>query len=406
MFLAGNAVFLSFGVGTILVVAVAVLGSRHRAARDALLARRQGLDREGPRAVPRRPAPPQPRRVARVGRDPRPRAQAPRRLGDRRRAGCCVALALPALGMHTINPGVAGLPRSLPIMQTYDRIQAAFPGGPLPAVVVVQADDVTRARGAGRDRGAARGARRQSKDFGQPVTTHDQPAPRRSRSSASRWPATAPTTRSEAALATLRDDVIPQTLGARAAASQVDVTGMTAGSKDFNDTMKSHLPIVFAFVLGLAFLLLLVTFRSIVIPIKAIVLNLLSVGAAYGDPHARLPGRARREPARLPLDRRHHVVAAAVPVRDPVRPVDGLPRVHPQPDPRGGRRRHEHRPRGRARHQADRRRGHERGGRDGRGVRDLRHAELARVQADGRRPGGRRPDRRDASCGRCCCPRR
>jgi RND superfamily putative drug exporter len=57
---------------------------------------------------------------------------------------------------------------------------------------------------------------------------------------------------------------------------------MTAGSKDFNDAMKSHLPIVFGFVLGLAFLLLLVTFRSIVIPIKAIVLNLLSVGAAYG----------------------------------------------------------------------------------------------------------------------------
>jgi uncharacterized membrane protein YdfJ with MMPL/SSD domain len=46
--------------------------------------------------------------------------------------------------------------------------------------------------------------------------------------------------------------------------------------------MTSHLPLVFAFVLGLAFLLLLVTFRSIVIPLKAIVLNLLSVGAAYG----------------------------------------------------------------------------------------------------------------------------
>ena len=57
---------------------------------------------------------------------------------------------------------------------------------------------------------------------------------------------------------------------------------MTAGSKDFNDKMKSHLPIVFAFVLGLAFILLLVTFRSIVVPMKAIVLNLLSVGAAYG----------------------------------------------------------------------------------------------------------------------------
>jgi RND superfamily putative drug exporter len=60
------------------------------------------------------------------------------------------------------------------------------------------------------------------------------------------------------------------------------VTGIAAGTKDFNDLMKAHAPIVFAFVLSLAFLLLLVTFRSIVIPIKAIVLNLLSVGAAYG----------------------------------------------------------------------------------------------------------------------------
>jgi RND superfamily putative drug exporter len=86
---------------------------------------------------------------------------------------------------------------------------------------------------------------------------------------------------SEAALATLRSDVIPSTIGT-VAGVQADVTGMTAGSKDFNDSMKSHLPIVFGFVLGLAFLLLLVTFRSIVVPLKAIVLNMLSVAAAYG----------------------------------------------------------------------------------------------------------------------------
>ncbi len=74
---------------------------------------------------------------------------------------------------------------------------------------------------------------------------------------------------------------MPQTIGA-VDGVEANVTGITAGSKDFNDTMKSHLPLVFGFVLGLAFLLLLVTFRSIVIPIKAIVLNLLSVGASYG----------------------------------------------------------------------------------------------------------------------------
>ena len=61
--------------------------------------------------------------------------------------------------------------------------------------------------------------------------------------------------------------------------------------------MKSRWPIVFGFVLSLAFLLLLMTFRSIVIPIKAIVLNLLSVGAAYGVLDLGLPGRPRREAA-------------------------------------------------------------------------------------------------------------
>ncbi len=68
----------------------------------------------------------------------------------------------------------------------------------------------------------------------------------------------------------------------RVPGATVDVSGNTAGSKDFNDAMKSNLPLVFGFVLGAAFLLLLVTFRSLVIPLKAIVLNLLSVGASYG----------------------------------------------------------------------------------------------------------------------------
>jgi RND superfamily putative drug exporter len=85
--------------------------------------------------------------------------------------------------------------------------------------------------------------------------------------------------RSERALAHLREDVVPATVGKVATAN---VTGMTAGSVDFSGSQKAHAPIVFAFVLTLAFALLMVTFRSIVIPLKAIALNLLSVGAAYG----------------------------------------------------------------------------------------------------------------------------
>ena len=78
----------------------------------------------------------------------------------------------------------------------------------------------------------------------------------------------------------LRDEIIPEAFAGSGA--QVYVTGITAASLDFKDQMYDTAPYVFGFVLGLAFLLLLVMFRSIVIPVKAIVLNLLSVGAAYG----------------------------------------------------------------------------------------------------------------------------
>ncbi|HET8528030.1 MAG TPA: MMPL family transporter, partial [Gaiellaceae bacterium] len=84
------------------------------------------------------------------------------------------------------------------------------------------------------------------------------------------------------ALATVRHGVVPPLLASLPAGTQAAVTGDTAGSYDFNQTMKQRFVWVFAFVLGLAFLLLLLTFRSIVIPLKAILLNLLSVGAAYG----------------------------------------------------------------------------------------------------------------------------
>ncbi|MFQ5874932.1 MAG: MMPL family transporter, partial [Dehalococcoidia bacterium] len=85
---------------------------------------------------------------------------------------------------------------------------------------------------------------------------------------------------SEEAVNLLRQEIIPEAFSSSTA--QVYVTGQTAGSMDFRDHMYDSAPYVFGFVLGLAFLLLLIMFRSIVIPLKAIVLNLLSVGAAYG----------------------------------------------------------------------------------------------------------------------------
>jgi RND superfamily putative drug exporter len=83
------------------------------------------------------------------------------------------------------------------------------------------------------------------------------------------------------ALEALRGDVVPATVGHLGGVNAY-VTGVTAGSEDFDAQMNKTAPLVFAFVLGLAFVLLTATFRSIVIAIKAIVLNLLSVGAAYG----------------------------------------------------------------------------------------------------------------------------
>ncbi|HMM41089.1 MAG TPA: MMPL family transporter [Thermomicrobiales bacterium] len=78
----------------------------------------------------------------------------------------------------------------------------------------------------------------------------------------------------------LRDDLIPMAFGDLA--GQVHVSGMPAFNEDFNQAVSDRTPIVFAFVLGLSFVLLTLAFRSIVVPIKAIIMNLLSVGASYG----------------------------------------------------------------------------------------------------------------------------
>ncbi|MEO5576960.1 MAG: MMPL family transporter, partial [Gaiellaceae bacterium] len=86
--------------------------------------------------------------------------------------------------------------------------------------------------------------------------------------------------RSVQAVERLRTEMVPQALGSTDA--EVFVTGETAEIVDYRNLMESWLPIVFAFVLGFSFVLLTIAFRSIVVPAKAIVLNLLSVGAAYG----------------------------------------------------------------------------------------------------------------------------
>jgi uncharacterized membrane protein YdfJ with MMPL/SSD domain len=267
--------FAPFGVATMIVVAVAVLGSLtvlpallsklgdnvnrlrvpfvHRLTRDDGEGRIWGaiVDR-----VLRRPV-----------------------LSATLAGGLLLAIALPALTLRTAEPGIDTYPQSLGVMKTYNRLQAAFPGTEIPADVVVKAANVDSAEmraGIARleQRALATGLMLKpitvdvSKDatvakIAIPISGKGNDAP------------------SNAALAALRDEIVPGTIGAVAGA-EVAVGGFTAESRDSTDELKSVAPYVFVFVLGFAFLLLLFAFRSLVLAAKAIVLNLLSVAAAYG----------------------------------------------------------------------------------------------------------------------------
>jgi RND superfamily putative drug exporter len=163
-------------------------------------------------------------------------------------------------------------------MRTYQQIQAAFPGGSEPAVVGIQARDVRAGDVQAEVRTLiARAAH--TPGLLAPVSTS---VSRDGEAETVAIPLVGNGTdaRSDAALARLRR-LVPATIGT-VPGVQAGVTGETAGTADFDATMDSHIPYVFAFVLGMAFLLLLGTFRSVLISLQAIVLNLLSVGAAYG----------------------------------------------------------------------------------------------------------------------------
>ena len=244
MFLTGDATFMSFAVGTIIVVAVAMIGSLtvvpatlaalgHRVEKGRVpflhrLRRADGgsrvwnalLDR-----VLRRPA-----------------------LSAAASAAVLVVMALPALGLNTALGGVDTLPRDIPVVQTYDRIQQAFPGGTMPAVVAVEAEDVTAAPVVGAIRELGRRASATGLLY-EPVsvTVSDD---HRVASVQIPMAADGADERSTRALEALREDLIPATLGA-VGGVRASVTGMAAGTEDFNAAMAASAPIVFAFVLTL-----------------------------------------------------------------------------------------------------------------------------------------------------------
>src|SRR3954454_8274350 len=275
---AGNPISVGFGVGTMIVVAVAMLGSlTFLPAMLAFLSRKNWLEKgRVPYITKRRHANNGESRVwgailTRVLKRPL--------LSTVVAGGLLVALCIPALGIQFKNPGFDGYSRSQPAIQTYDRLQAAFPGGAVPATTVIKAQDVTTA--------PVRAAIEQLHD--RALATGQLAEPSSVEISPDKTVAVVALSvkgrgtdaASDRSIKTLRTEVVPATVG-KLADAEVAVNGVTAGSKDFIDAMTAHLPLVFGFVLSLTFLLLLITFRSIVVPIKAVVLNMLSVGSAYG----------------------------------------------------------------------------------------------------------------------------
>jgi len=276
LFLTGDATFASFGYATMIVVAVAVLGSltvlpallsklgnRVDRLHVPLVGRLRRDDGEGRiwGAI-----------VDRVLRRPV--------LSAAVAGGLLLALAAPALQLRIATPGPgAAFPRSLDIVRTYNRMQQAFPGTALPANVVVRAPSVNApAVRDAIDRLEQRA--RASGKMGDSITV-DVNADATVANITVPIAGTGTDPASNTALAQLRNAIVPETVGALPN-TEAGVTGLTAEWKDQGEQMKSTLPLVVAFVLLFAFGLMLVAFRSIVIAVKAIVLNLLSVAAAYG----------------------------------------------------------------------------------------------------------------------------
>ena len=275
MYFTGDNGFASMATGTILVVAVAMVGSL--TVLPAMLSKLgDRIDKGRIPFVGKRMAQREESRVwtavlNRVLRHPK--------VAVAISGGLLVALALPALGMHTASAGIDAIPKDTPVIKTFNRITAAFPGEKASATVVVKAADVTKPEVAGGIKllEARAAGSKVAVDSTDVEISKDKTAAQVTIPIAGKG-TDAP---SIDALAKIRDDLVPATVG-KVRGVEAVVGGDTATTKDYTDLVKHNAPIVFAFVLGLAFLLLLTTFRSLVIPIKAIVLNLLSVGAAYG----------------------------------------------------------------------------------------------------------------------------
>jgi RND superfamily putative drug exporter len=272
-FVVGSSVFNGIASGTIAVVACAVVGSV-TVLPAVLQLLGPGIDRGRVRFLPNLATEAGSRfwsaLVERVLRRPALAAAAS--------AGILVALAVPALGLHVAKPSSFAL-SAAGQSSLASQITKEFPGTSSPAIVVAawpgnQGAAVEAAANRLEALASAAGVAHPPFGIAQAADGH---------ALALALPLTGlgDNAASRAAVRTLRQQILPPTFG-RISGVSADVTGATAEDMDFTHQMTAGVPYVVAFVLGLAFVLLLVTFRSLVVPIKAIVLNLLSVGAAYG----------------------------------------------------------------------------------------------------------------------------
>jgi RND superfamily putative drug exporter len=185
-------------------------------------------------------------------------------------AGILVVTASSFLSIETGFAGVSTLPDEIESKQAFQILETEFSGGMTsPVEIVVTGEGVEETVSALQMELAADGG--YGPAFVDPVSTPDTAI------LSVALLGDVNSIESLDAVRALRSDVVPSAGGA-----EVYVGGETAGTVDFLAQTDSYTPIVFVVVLGLSFILLTVAFRSIVIPGKAIVMNLLSVGAAYG----------------------------------------------------------------------------------------------------------------------------
>ena len=188
-----------------------------------------------------------------------------------------VALALPALDLRTGSAGVSTVPDGYPSKDGFLALEREFGAGTVNSVQIAVEGDIAKPQ----VRQGLESLRTQL--AADPAFRNPEIETAPDDSLAVVEALVVGDSSGEAAVRAvdrLRQDVVPRALGRSGV--QTYVTGETAEIVDYRKLMDQWLPIVFAFVLGLSFILLTIAFRSIVVPVKAILLNLLSVGAAYG----------------------------------------------------------------------------------------------------------------------------